>query len=106
MCLSVIVEDTAMLKRAPYDGDVVTAVEKGVPEIRQLCAPNKVVVIKEKNIVVELRVRAMKDIEGNEYVGMMVNFQCFFWSCYYGTKIRSLWYNDQLTSSVYDLDSL
>ena len=94
-----------MLKRAPYDGDVVTVVEKDVPKIRQLCAPNKVVVIKEQNIVVELRLRAMKDIEGNEDVGMMVNFQCFFWSCYYGTK-DILWYNDQLTSSVYDLDSL
>ena len=80
-----------MLKRAPYDGDVVTVVGKDVPRIRQSCAPNKVVVIKEQNIVVELRVRAMKDIEGNEDVGMMVNFQCFYWSCYYHTKdIKSM----------------
>ena len=63
-----------MLKRAPYDGDVVTEVEKDVPKICLLCAPSKVVVINEQNIVVEQRVRAMKNMEGKENAKMTVNF--------------------------------
>ena len=89
MYSSVIAEDTVMSKRALCDGVVVTVAEKDAPKIRPLCALSKVVVINEQNIVVEQRVPAMKNMEGNETVKMMVNFHCLFWPCFHCTKNKS-----------------
>ena len=63
-----------MLRRASGRGDVARVVGQNVREILPLCAPRKVVDIKEKNIAAERRIRARKNIEGKEYAIEMVSF--------------------------------
>ena len=69
-----MMEQVVILRRASGGGDVARVVGKNVREILLLCAPRKVVDIKEKNIAAERRIRARKGIKGKEYAKEMVSF--------------------------------
>ena len=71
---NVMMEQLAMLRRAPRVGDVVSDSGKNALKIIQLCAQKKVVVIKDKSIVVGPRVHAINGIKASGSVKRKVFF--------------------------------
>ena len=71
---NVMMEQLVMLRRAPRVGDVVSDLGKDVLKIIRLCAQRKVVVIKDKSIVVRPRVHAINGIKESGDVKRKVIF--------------------------------